>query len=60
MGRGEGLGVSYLESKFIPEVSSRVLWRLIGQTSTVSTLFRFLTGSRAEYLGVVGIIGMVE
>ena len=47
--------VSYLESKPIPEVSSRVLWRLIGQTSAVSTLSFLLTGSRGEYLRVVGI-----
>ena len=52
--------VSYLESKLIPEVTSRVLWRLIGQTSAVSTLSVLLTGSRGEYLRVVGITLMVE
>ena len=52
--------VSYLESKLIPEVISRVLRRLIGQTSTISTLSVLLTGSRGEYLRVVGILEMVE
>ena len=47
--------MSYLESKLIPEVSWRLLRRLIGQTSAVSTLFLLLTGSRGEYLRVVGI-----
>ena len=49
----------YLESKLIPEVSLGVLWRLIGQTSIVSTLFVLLTRSRGEYLRVVGIIVLV-
>ena len=52
--------MSYLESKLIPEVGSRVLWRLIDQTSAVSTLFLLLTGNRGEYLRVVGILLMVE
>ena len=52
--------MSYVESKLIPEVISRVLRRLIGQTSTISTLSVLLTGSRVEYLRVVGIIEMVE
>ena len=47
--------VSYLESKPIREVSSWVLWRLIGQPSAVTTLSFLLTGSRGEYLRVVGI-----
>ena len=48
--------VSYFESEFIPEVSWRFLWRLISQTSAISTLSLLLTGSRGEYLRVVGII----
>ena len=52
--------MSYLESRLISEVTSQVLRRLIGQTSAISTLRLFLTGSRGEYLRVVGIIVMVE
>ena len=33
--------VSYFESKLISEVSSRVLWHLIGQTSIASTATTF-------------------
>ena len=47
--------VSYLESKPIPEVSWRLIRRLVGQTSAVSTLFLLLTGNWGEYLRVVGI-----
>ena len=59
-GLPRGLALSYLESKLIPEVSWRLLWRLIGQESAVLTLSVLLTGSRGEYLRVVGILGMVE
>ena len=47
--------MSYFESKLIPEVSWRDLWRLIGQISLISTMFLLLTGNRGEYLRVVGI-----
>ena len=47
--------VSYFQSKLIPEVSSRILRRLIGPTSAIPTLQPLLTGSRGEYLRVVGI-----
>ena len=50
-----GEPVSYLESRLISEVTSQVLRRLIGQMSAISTLRLFLTGSRGEYLRVVGI-----
>ena len=49
------LPLSYFESKLIPEVSWRVVRRLIGQTSAISTLSLSLTRSRGEYLRVVGI-----
>ena len=52
--------LSHPESKFIREVARLVLQQLIGQTCSISTLPLLLTGSRGEYLKVVGIIVMVE
>ena len=52
--------VSQLERRCIPRVAWRILRRLIGQTSAISTLTPLLTGNRGEYLRVVGIIVMVE
>ena len=54
------VAVSHPESRCIPGVAWRILRRLIGQTSSILTLSFLLTGSRGEYLRVVGIILMVE
>ena len=52
--------LSQLERRRIPRVAWRILRRLIGQTSAISTQTFLLTGNRGEYLRVVGIIVMVE
>ena len=41
--------------KKIKKKHLRVLQRLIGQMSAISTLFLLLTGNMGEYLRVVGI-----
>ena len=56
----KGVAVSHPESRRIPGIAWRILRRLIGQTSSISTLSFLLTGRRGEYLRVVGIIFMVE